>query len=361
MNLPEINTDIRFASTLPAAFYQSREAFELMKEKIFASSWQLVEAGDQAQQPEEVFPFNMMPGYMNEPLMLVRDASNALSCFSNVCTHRGNILVDHSGKYKKFICNYHGRRFSTDGKFESMPEFADAKNFPRDCDDLQKINSLQWNQFPFVSLKPSFDIRDSLKKIDERIGFLPIAQFRHATEYSREYLVNAHWVLYCDNYLEGFHIPFVHPDLNKVLDYKNYTTLVFDHCNLQIGVSDDASECFELPADHVDYGKKIAAYYFWIFPNTMLNFYPWGVSINIVKPMSERQCKVSFLTYIYDEAKFDKGAGAMLDKVEREDEFVVENVQRGISSRFYTSGRFSPSREKGVHQFHSLVTKFMNA
>jgi len=49
----------------------------------------------------------------------------------------------------------------------------------------------------------------------------------------------------------------------------------------------------------------------------------------------------------------------MLDKVEREDEFVVENVQRGVNSRFYTSGRFSPTREQGVHQFHSLISKFL--
>ncbi|MEO8087696.1 MAG: SRPBCC family protein [Bacteroidota bacterium] len=361
MKLTAINPDITLASTLPSSFYQSKELFDLMKEKIFAASWQLVESGESAQQPEDVFPFNLMPGYLNEPLMLVRSGSNTLSCFSNVCTHRGNVLVDHAGKYKKFVCNYHGRRFSTDGKFESMPEFSGAQNFPGECDDLHKVNVLQWNQFPFVSLQPTFELKNVLAKMDERIGFLPVSQFRYAAEYSREYLVNAHWVLYCDNYLEGFHIPFVHPDLNKVLDYKNYTTVLYDYCNLQIGMSDESHECFDLPKGHIDHGKNIAAYYFWIFPNMMFNFYPWGVSINIVKPMSERQCKVSFLTYIYDETKFDKGAGALLDKVEREDEFVVENVQRGISSRFYESGRFSPTREKGVHQFHSLVARFMNS
>ncbi|MCX6275934.1 MAG: Rieske 2Fe-2S domain-containing protein [Bacteroidetes bacterium] len=361
MKIPDINIDITLASTLPSSFYQSKECFDQMKEKIFASSWQLIESGENAQYPEEVFPFNLLPGFMNEPLLLVRNNSNKLSCLSNVCTHRGNILVDHPGKNKKLICNYHGRKFSLDGKFESMPEFGETKNFPLPCDDLHKVSAHQWNQFPFISLKPAFEIKSILDKMDERIGFLPVSQFRYASEFSREYLVNAHWAIYCDNYLEGFHIPFVHPDLNKILDYKNYSTEIYDYCNLQVGVSDESHECFELPKDHVDFGKNIAAYYFWLFPNMMFNFYPWGVSINIVKPMSEKQCKVSFITYIYDESKFDKGAGAMLDKVEREDEFVVENVQRGISSRFYESGRFSPTREKGVHQFHSLISKFMNA
>ena len=50
----------------------------------------------------------------------------------------------------------------------------------------------------------------------------------------------------------------------------------------------------------------------------------------------------------------------MIDKVEREDEYVVEGVQKGLQSRFYHAGRFSPEREKGVHHFHRLIADFMN-
>ena len=91
----------------------------------------------------------------------------------------------------------------------------------------------------------------------------------------------------------------------------------------------------------------------------MFNFYPWGLSINIVRPLSPTQSKVSFVTYVFDASKREKGAGAALDKVEREDEFVVEAVQKGIRSRHYTTGRFSPTREKGVHHFHRLLAEFM--
>ena len=56
----------------------------------------------------------------------------------------------------------------------------------------------------------------------------------------------------------------------------------------------------------------------------------------------------------------NNGAGADLDKVEKEDEEVVENVQKGVSSRFYKCGRFSPSMEKGVHHFHTLISEFIN-
>ena len=185
-------------------------------------------------------------------------------------------------------------------------------------------------------------------------------EFKLNRSLSKDYLVNSHWALYCDNYLEGLHIPFVHEDLNAVLDYGNYTTELYDHCNLQIGYSDGGEEVFELPEDHIDYGKHVAAYYYWIFPNMMFNFYPWGLSINIVKPLSINKTRVSFITYVYDETKLNSGAGAMLDKVEREDEFVVEGVHKGIQSRFFDTGRFSPSKEEGTHHFHLLLADYVN-
>lgn len=70
--------------------------------------------------------------------------------------------------------------------------------------------------------------------------------------------------------------------------------------------------------------------------------------------------KIGFLTYVLDPDKLDKGAGADLDKVEREDEFVVEEVFRGLQSRYYQAGRFSPTREQCVHHFHRLLAKFVN-
>jgi len=93
----------------------------------------------------------------------------------------------------------------------------------------------------------------------------------------------------------------------------------------------------------------------------MFNFYPWGISINIIKPIRKDLTRVSFLSYVLDESKIETGAGAGLDKVEREDEAIVENVQRGIQSSFYTNGRYSPKRETGVHHFHRLICDYMNA
>lgn len=114
---------------------------------------------------------------------------------------------------------------------------------------------------------------------------------------------------------------------------------------------------FDLPPTSPDHGTDIAGYYFWLFPNLMLNFYPWGISVNVVKPLAVDRTRVSYLTYVADESKLDTGAGAALDRVEREDEAVVESVHRGIASRSYARGRYSPTREQGVHHFHRLLAE----
>ena len=165
--------------------------------------------------------------------------------------------------------------------------------------------------------------------------------------------------MYCENYLEGLHIPFVHASLNAVIDFGNYSTELFRYSNLQLGIARDNEHCFDLPESSTDYGKKIAAYYFWVFPNMMFNFYPWGLSINIVQPITINRSKISFITYVWKEEKLNTGAGSALDKVEREDEEVVEAVQRGIRSRFYKQGRYSVTRERGTHHFHRILTEFI--
>jgi choline monooxygenase len=93
----------------------------------------------------------------------------------------------------------------------------------------------------------------------------------------------------------------------------------------------------------------------------MLNFYPWGLSVNVVRPLGPDFMKVSFIPYVWREELLGRGSGADLDRVEREDEAVVELVQRGVRSRFYDRGRFSPTREKNVWHFHRLLAEFLTS
>jgi len=354
-----IDPDITKAETLPAVFYKDASTFAAIKERIFLRSWQWIGDEDLVALSQSAHPLVLLDGFLTEPIVITKDIDDTIRCLTNVCTHRGNLVAMHPGKCKKLVCMYHGRRYNLGGEFEHMPEFEAAQDFPRPCDDLHKFPLEKWGPFLFVGLNPIFDFSQVLKKMEERIGFLPLEQFSLNKTLSKDYLVHAHWALYCDNYLEGFHIPFVHHGLNEVLDYGNYTTEIYEYCNLQIGYTDDATEVFDLPEGHIDHGKNVAAYYYWVFPNMMFNFYPWGLSINVVKPIDLTRTKVSFISYVYDPSKLHKGAGADIEKVEREDEFVVENVQNGVNSSFYKAGRFSPTREKGVHHFHRLLARFL--
>ena len=354
-----INPDISQAKTIATEYYTSEKYFELSKEKIFASSWQLIGDTDKVLEADSAWPFILLENYLNEPLMLTKDAANKIHCLSNVCTHRGNLLVNESCKLKNLVCKYHGRRFSLDGKFVSMPEFKEVCDFPTEADNLHPLSLFQWGKFLFTSLDPKISAEKIYGDIQKRLDWFPMDKLVFDAHRSKDYTVKANWALYCENYLEGFHIPFVHAGLNDVLDFGEYTTEIFRYSNLQIGIAKVGDECFDLPKTSPDYGKNIAGYYFWAFPNVMLNFYPWGISVNIVKPISVSETKVSFLVYVTDESKLNTGAGSNLDEVEMEDEEVVENVQKGIRSRFYKHGRYSVTREQGTHHFHSLIAEFI--
>ncbi|MCE9558533.1 MAG: aromatic ring-hydroxylating dioxygenase subunit alpha [Armatimonadetes bacterium] len=357
----EVDPDITVASTLPGSFYHDPEVYEAAKNSVFAKSWQFIGDTDSVKVPGSTLPFTLLDGLLDEPLLLSRDMDDKLRCLSNVCTHRGMLVCEHGGNERFLRCRYHGRRFGMDGKFQSMPEFETCQNFPTTGDDLTEVPLGSWSKLLFTSLDPICDLEEYLKPVIDRVGWLPLHEFSFTPTRSRDYLIHANWALYCENYLEGFHIPFIHADLNSVIDYGQYTTEMFDYCNLQLGVSSGGESCFNLPATSPDFGRDISAYYFWVFPNLMLNFYPWGLSVNVVSPLGPELTKVKFLCYVWDESKIGQGAGAALDRVEREDEVVVELVQKGIKSRFYDRGRFSPTKEQGTHHFQSLLLQFLQS
>jgi choline monooxygenase len=354
-----VDADISRAKTLHTGFYTDAAVFELAKEKLFAGSWQFIGDAGLAGEPGRCHPFTLLENYLDEPLLLTRDQQHNLHCISNVCTHRGTIVIKEPCKAAHLRCRYHGRQFGLDGHFISMPEFKEVKDFPTVDDDLKQLPLFNWGPLLFVSLQSSSSPQLYLQQMMDRVNWLPLQEFVFRPELSKDYVVEAHWALYCENYLEGFHIPFVHAGLNAVLDFGNYVTELFPYSNLQLGIAKEGEEVFELPVTSPDHGKAVAAYYFFVFPNMMFNFYPWGLSINIVKPVSLQQCKVSFLTYVWKEDLFNRGAGSDLNQVEMEDEEVVEAVQKGIRSRFYRHGRYSVTREQGTHHFHRIISELM--
>lgn len=346
MNIFDIDPDIRRAETLSSEFYTDEKYFHESKEKIFARTWQLVGHADEV---NNIKPHTILENFLDEPILITQNG-DGFNCLSNVCTHRGKILIEKACEANGIRCGYHGRRFALDGKFLSMPEFENVENFPSEKDNLPRIPFGIWEKFLFASVNPIAPPADFLAEMREKIQPINVENLQFAS--ARDYEVRAHWALYCENYLEGFHIPFVHQSLNEAIDFGSYTTEIFRFSSLQTGIAKSAHDAF-------DFAENIAALYFFIFPNLMFNFYPWGLSVNIVKPLKPDLTKVSYLTFVSDESKLRKGAGADLNRVELEDQNIVEAVQKGIRSRFYERGRYSPTREQGTHHFHRLIAEFM--
>jgi choline monooxygenase len=256
-------------------------------------------------------------------------------------------------------CGYHSRRFDLAGRMTFMPEFASAKNFPSAADDLPQIPFGAWEDHGFASLDPVAPLETFIGEMKARLEWLPISSFRLDRDRSRDYTVDAHWALYVENYLEELHIPFVHPALSRIVDCATYAHELFRYSSLQLALAKEGETAFDPPDSAADSGRRVAAYYWWIFPNLMLNLYPWGLSLNRVVPESVGRSRVEFRSYVWDEAKLAQGAGGALHEVELEDEAVVEAVQRGVRSRFYRRGRYSPTRERGTHHFHRLLCEFL--
>ena len=355
----DIDADIRVARTLPARVYSDPEIFRAQRDRVFARTWHYAAADDVVKVAGQVFPFTLLPGALDEPLLLTRDARDELHCLSNVCTHRGTLVVEGAGVEQQLRCRYHGRRFTLDGKFHSMPEFEGTRDFPSKADDLPEVALARWERFLMVSLAPQMPFDEIARGMCERLAGLPFGALVYDAAGARDFVVAANWALYVDNYLEGFHIPYVHTGLAETLDYGAYSVELERYAVLQLGIARPGERAFRLPPSHPDASRRIAAYYYWLFPTTMFNVYPWGVSVNVVTPVAVDRTRVSFLPFVWDASARAQGAGAGLDRVEREDEAIVESVQRGVRSRLYERGRYSPARETGVHHFHRLLAEFL--
>jgi len=346
-----VDPDITVARTLDPAFYAGDVAFAEVRDKVFARTWQWLGRTGDLREAGSLRPVTLLPGLLDEPLLLARDDAGTLRCLSNVCTHRGNLLVEAPCRASDIRCRYHSRRFDLAGRMTFMPGFAGARDFPSAADHLPQVPFADLGGHGFAALSPAAPAEAFLAGMFERMAPLFPGDLVHDPASDRDYDVAAHWAIYVENYLEGFHIPYVHAGLASAIDTSTYATQLFEYASLQQACVRGGEPAFD--------GTDIAALYWFVFPNLMMNCYPWGVSVNLVEPQSPARTRVRFRSYVADAARRSAGAGSALDRVEQEDEAIVEAVQRGVRSRLYPGGRYSPAHERGVHHFHRLLCRFL--
>jgi phenylpropionate dioxygenase-like ring-hydroxylating dioxygenase large terminal subunit len=354
MHSDEVDERLERASTLPAAFYAGPERLALEHERIFAKSWQLVGRQEQVASPGSFFT----AGIGNEPILVVRGGDGVLRALSNVCRHRAGPVAAGEGVCRGFRCGYHGWSYGLDGSLLNTPEFDGVEDFAPDQSGLPAFRIESWLGLLFVAIDagvpPLGEFLGELGGLAQRRDF---SQMRLARR--KDWYLDCNWKVYVDNYLEGYHIPIVHPSLMREIDYARYSTETRRFFSIQhspIRASKD-SPLRPQAGDEAEY--------YWVFPNLMLNVYPDNFSMNLIVPLGPDKTLTIFEWFFQD-----PGAPAVAerirrtvdfsDEIQREDIAICEAVQRGLRSRTYGRGRFSVRRENGVHHFHRLYQEFMS-
>lgn len=331
------------ATALPARYYTGNAVAALDRRAVFARSWQLVAHAAQLNGRGD----HVVTEIDGVPLLIVRGDDGELRALHNVCRHRAGPLAICDGRAaKRLRCRYHGWTYALDGRLQSAPEMSGATDFDVGAIRLPQARVALWQGFVFVALGKAPPLTDVLDGIDARIGSDALAGY--ALHRREAYDIACNWKVYVDNYLEGYHVPHIHPELNRMLDYRSYVTeLARWHC-LQWSPLESTDDL---------YGNGEALYY-WIWPNTMLNILPGRLQTNCVLSLGPDRCRVEFDFYYPDDAM---GASrrerdiAFSDIVQKEDVDICERVQRGLGSGSYVAGRLNPLRESGVHHFHELL------
>jgi choline monooxygenase len=340
------------ASTIPAAWYVDSRIAELENLTVFSKSWQVIGRADQVQRPGQFITATLA----GEPIVAVRGTDGQLRAFYNVCRHHAaKVVTEHCGIASILHCPYHGWNYGLDGSLKGMPEFDGVKNFQRQENGLVPVKVETWEAFVFVNLDPQAralsPFLGGLVKRCEPLGLGKLHFFER-----KAYDIACNWKVFVDNYLDGgYHVPHLHKALSSVLDYKQYTIENEDRYCLQSSpmvASDQDAATFNTR-------KGDRAWYFWQYPNFMINCYEGYMDTNLVLPLDVDHCRVIFDFYFSDVSEsrreYNTQSIAVGNRVQDEDLGICEDVQRGLKSRAYGAGRLSVRREAGEQLFHRLL------
>jgi choline monooxygenase len=346
------------ALTIPGPWYVDPRIAELESKTVFSNSWQMVGRADQVEKPGQFVTFTVA----GEPVIVVRGNDGILRGFYNVCRHHAAaVMTEPCGQATILHCPYHGWNYGLDGALKGMPEFDGVKNFDREKNGLVPLRAELWEKFVFVNLDPAAEsLASYFGGLVKRVAPLEVTKLHYFD--SRTYDIACNWKVFVDNFLDGgYHVPHLHKGLNSVLDYKQYTIENEDRYCLQSSPMVSSDEDAATGATR----KGDRAWYFWQYPNLMINCYEGYMDTNLVIPIDTDHCRVIFDFYFgdiseasraYNEMSVETGA-----RVQEEDLGICEAVQRGLKSRAYGAGRLSVRREAGEHLFHRLLAADLKA
>jgi choline monooxygenase len=345
------------ARTIPSSWYFEPDLFELERSTVFGATWQAVGRTAQVAEPSQFFTADVA----GEPILVLRDETGTLRAFHNVCRHRAARVMELAeGRCTKLRCRYHGWTYDLAGNLRGTPEFDGVQEFPREANGLPPVAVDCWGPAVFVHLGSNPPaLAEYLAPMAEQTVHCKLNDLEFFAR--REYELECNWKVFVDNYLDGgYHVNTVHPGLAGVLDYSEYRTDVFGHASVQTSPMKPAETDGDNSAAMVRQGDF--AYYWWVFPNFMVNIYSGVMDTNLVLPISPTRCRVIMDFYFATTGQpasesYRLQSVAVADRIQQEDIDICAEVQRGLCSRSFDTGRFSVRREIAGYHFHQLLAR----
>ncbi len=328
-------------STLPADWYVDPARYHQERSTIFGREWLWFASLEQLPTPNSYFASE----YAGYPLMVVRGSDGELRGFHNVCRHRAGPLVDEGvGVCGNLVCRYHGWAYGWDGALRSARDF--DGEIDTDEYSLFAVAVQVWRGQVFVNLDCSaVPLLDDLSALFREVEEFPVEAMRLANASHHDLACN--WKTYADNYLEGYHIPMMHPELNREFDAKQYRV--------------DTGDRYCRHSAPARAGEATDGRWLFRWPNLAINIYGDAMNIEVIVPTGPQTCRVLYNHFFIDpEHQNVSGVLRLSDVVMEQDRAMVEVVQRNLAAGRYRQGRLSPRHENGLAQFQDLVRQAAN-
>ncbi len=323
-------------TTLPASCYFEPDVYERERDAVFGRAWLCVARASQLAEPGQ-YVATTIAGW---PILVVVGDDGERRAFHNVCRHRaGPLAWDGEGSAASLVCRYHGWNYDLCGQLKRARDFGELQ--PEGV-RLSTVRVDAWRELVFVSLSPTGPtLLDDLGSFVDECAEFPMESFVFSHEVVHHLPVN--WKTYADNYLEGYHIPLVHPALTREIDAQHYRVEVGDKwCKHSAPARD---------------GSMVAGRWLWRWPNLALNVYPDGMNVERFLPEGPRRTKIVYQYYFRAgvERQESEESARMSAQLMEEDRAICEAVQRNLESGAYDTGELSPKHEQGVAAFQELV------
>jgi len=340
---------------LPAESYTDQQFWEIECNTVLADGWLFVGFVHEFLNSGDVIPISIA----GKPILLVKNNKDEITAFHNVCSHRCLKLVNEIKNVGKIIqCPYHSWTYDLEGKLKASPHFGGTnqhtpKGFNKLDHGLKPIRVHIWHDWIFINLN------GKAKKFEEYAKPL-IKKFKDIDLKKLKYVatldfgkINANWKFLIENFIEPYHVQFVHKTTtNQPL--KDHYTIVDGIC---YGSGVDVKQENAKNSSSL----SVTSRYLSLFPNFIIaNYFPNQIGVYLNVPISPEQTIQKRIIYTSDGKDMSKEERDIVKKiwwsVHKEDHRICERLQEGrYSPASEQGGLLSPYWEKGVQTFQKLI------